>query len=117
MSGVDNEMNELNAFIQDPSKITVSANAVLDDVTKNWVVTFILMGSGFSMSEVKAVGKGKPGETTAKDIADKINNFQKRYDTMKEALELCLPDEIESNDNLNDYQKFLLTEARKIIES
>lgn len=111
-----NQSEEFNEFISNPNKITIHADVVLDESTKNWTVTFLLMGSGFSFSEIKPIGKGNAGLNTAKSIAEKINNFQKKYDIMKEALELSLPDDISGNDNLDDYQKFVLTEARKASE-
>lgn len=111
-----NNIKEFNDFLESPEKVTVGANVTLDETTKNYNLVFQLMSNGFSITNIKPIAKGKVGQIEAQRLADKINNFQKRYDTMKEALELCLPDEIQSNDNLNDYQKFLLTEARKATE-
>lgn len=112
MSG---EFEEFNDFLGSPEKVTVSANVVLDEVTKNYTLVFQLMANGFSISDVKPIAKGKVGQMEAQRLADKINNFQRRYNVMKDALEICLPDEIESNEKLDDYQKFTLTEARKAI--
>jgi len=104
-----------------PLSITCSAfldeQAVLPNgqIKPCWSVSFLLTGSGFSISKVLQIGTSKSCEKEANRISDLINEWQDGYKTLKEALKLCIPDSLEGS-QLEDWQKDTINQARKIIE-
>lgn len=103
--------------------VSITCTAILDEHSTLpngtckpcWCVSFLLCGDGFSISKLLQVGTSKGCEKEANQIAEKINKWYNSYKTLKEALKLCMPDQIDKDD-LEDWQYETLKTAQQLIE-